>query len=303
MCSDHQAVFNDATFTNSIAPLFKPTTLQIRKLPYQALQLARRPSRYRYLLVRGVSGTNPRLETMPGLLDLPPELLEQIYDEYHEETYWDDSAHLGDLRLTCRYVEKSIRRRFLINECSETAVKTFEEASIQKFRAMSSASEFAKAVKCVKLVLYDDSTIVPQNGTLQQRPRDTDASSAGNPDSSGDLKTVAQAPLLYHEDGILKALRACGNINELQFLALGPDPKALHHDMTSTFGFVLSLLVRAGIYPTHIGMIRNLGVWLPVGLIDAAGLIAGKEALRRLERLELGFLQHGHSDSDSAEEA
>lgn len=54
---------------------------------------------------------------MPGLLDPPAELFEQIYDIYHELIYEDDSSSVGEcecgqVRLVCRYIERATRYSF-----------------------------------------------------------------------------------------------------------------------------------------------------------------------------------------------
>lgn len=52
---------------------------------------------------------------MSGLLDLPAELIEQIYDIHHDLVYEDDSSNVGaygQIRLVCRYIERATRYSF-----------------------------------------------------------------------------------------------------------------------------------------------------------------------------------------------
>lgn len=250
---------------------------------------------------------------MPGLLDLPPEVLEQVYDDYDEATDWDDRAQLGYLRLTCRYVEKATRRKSIQNKWECLALSTSEDASLRRFCAMTTASEMAKAVKRIKLFAHDDGTAETETRRLHQQSQTTVTGVAGVPVFPGELRSMKSNALLRHEESLLEALRLCEQFNELRCyevyygdmsnhraLPSVSAQKAYPFDMSSTLDFVMSLMVRAGIYLTHVSLV---GIKYRGGLTNAAGLVTGKEALRRVEKLELAFIDDFRNDADTTEEA
>ncbi|KAM0702192.1 hypothetical protein Q7P35_011102 [Cladosporium inversicolor] len=67
---------------------------------------------------------------MPGLLDLPPELIELIFDkceevgheewcaENDEDDHWPPRAGVSPFRSTCRYIERATCRRLAMTACA-----------------------------------------------------------------------------------------------------------------------------------------------------------------------------------------
>lgn len=250
---------------------------------------------------------------MPGLLDLPAELIEQIYDDFRRATYWDDRAQLGYLRLTCRYVEKAVRHRFLEKRCRCVSLLTNGDASVTRFCAMTTTPDVTMAVQYITIIAYDDGTTETEARKLSLHSSDTDAASAGDQGLSEELRSLTPPALLRHQNGLIEVLRACKNVWGIHFQEndRGPvphhkprstpnEPEVYYYDISSTFDFIMSLIVRAGIYPTYIGMIHGK---LVAGLTNAKGLVTGKDALRRVEMLQLAFINDWRDDVQSAEEA
>jgi hypothetical protein len=71
---------------------------------------------------------------MPGLLDLPPELLDELAQ--YLLFYWD-RTHMASFRLSCRYVEKATRYSFLLGRFSSVMIAEPKEADVRKFCAMT----------------------------------------------------------------------------------------------------------------------------------------------------------------------
>lgn len=94
---------------------------------------------------------------MPGLLDLPPELLEKIAQCLLRRK---DRTALACLRLSCRYVEKSIRRSFRLNRFRTVSINEpgDEDADLQRFCATTRIPDIAKTITFVGICCVDDAT-------------------------------------------------------------------------------------------------------------------------------------------------
>lgn len=271
---------------------------------------------------------------MPGLLDLPVELLEQTYDELYEELDCDTWYQLGHLRLTCRYVEKATRPHFLEDQCNCKSIKVTDDASILRFCATTANSDFAKAYKCIHLLTHDDGTVEAEARSLgahapaessenveaefaELRTHSPVAATDSTDKSNGfeKLRHMVPAALLRHEDRLLEALKLCENVDSLEVWADSRDDMPYHRtlpgivgdhiypfDVSSTFDIYMSLAARAGICPTSI-MVVPLDQKAICALTDAAGLITGKEVLRRIETLHLAFINDWRDDVDSEQTA
>lgn len=240
---------------------------------------------------------------MRGLLDLPPELLEHIYCVHNESTEGPERMlTLRNLRRTSRYVEKSTRHYFLTKQCCAVTINTFEDASIERFCAMTATSDIAQALSRIELhmVAIGDHIAQADAPMLQEQSRDITRASIGLPNPPATLGKMVPAALLRHEDSLLKALTACENVDELRFADhihgdwLDHMPPShpirvgsMFYDISSIFDFFMSLVVRAGI---HIKRMGTLGIGPSAGLTNAQGMVTGKRALGNIEELDLGFL-------------
>lgn len=275
---------------------------------------------------------------MTGLLDLPVELIEQIYDELYEELDCDTWYQLGHLRLTCRYLERATRKPFLEDQCNCKSIRVTEDASILRFCATTENSDFAKAYKCIHFLTHDDGTVEAEARKPEANSSVTSTDPTGSsensenvaaefaelrtddiPNGSAKLRSMVPAALLRNEDRLLEALRACENVDSLEVWAnysrgkmpdhrTLPDPTGdegdhvYPFDVSSTFDVFMSLAVRAGIYPTNIGVVVDEQSVI-CALTNAAGFVTGKGALRRLENLRLAFMHDWRDDVDSEQEA
>jgi hypothetical protein len=252
---------------------------------------------------------------MPGLLDLPPELIEQIFEKCEEVTYeewcagddegyyWPSRFGVPAFRSICRYIERATRRRFaevyLGNGHWEIAAKA---ADIQKFCAQAKVEEFA-ANKTLLLFGLDQELGPGRRPRLDEYGRPSWLRKfAGGP---GDLVPF---PFLRHRDAIVEAFCACKNLTEFRFGRNWGDgdkhsvrrgawaPRAegevryspIDFNIASSVAYVLSLADEAGI---RLEKISTVDLWpgVRVGLADVGCLIQHKDVLRNLKYAGLKF--------------
>lgn len=270
---------------------------------------------------------------MPGLLDLPPELIEQIFDkceevaygewckENDEDDYWLPESGVPPFRSTCRYVERATCRRFakvyLGDGHAEIAAK---DSDIEKFCAQARVEEFAANKKRLAFG-FDDDISAKANLELEASGSiDSCNSSIGTATHQIDEVTGALVPLhLYrNRDAIVEALRACKNLTSFLFSRnwgdrsptrleyvfaaanedVDPNESALF-DITSSVAYVLSLAEEAGtrLERTFVG---NVWMGVSIGLSDGAFLARHKHILRSLKYFGLKFIK---GPSENLEEA
>lgn len=248
---------------------------------------------------------------MPGLLDLPPKLIEQIY-----ESAEDYSAHMGGFRLTCRCIEQAVRHSFRLEHFRYQCIE-LDAASIERFCALTKIPDLAKSVKAIRFQAYDDGT----TETIKARDK-CDGTGFTAIDQSNlvlpeNLTRMLPATLLSRRDALLAAFVATENITELNFVdeyiyqdfdtntfagsQLSPDSEDRACDVTSTVDFVLFLMARAGRCPKDIWMIPAMTRGLTTGLTDASCLVAQKQALQKIDSLRLQFVGDWRAGADSEE--
>jgi hypothetical protein len=274
---------------------------------------------------------------MPGLQDLPSELLEQINDIYEGITPWEDRAHLGYLRLTCRYIEQSIRRSFRLHRFYREVIRSPADKYIQRFCAVTQVPDLATSLGVFTMHCADD-------GTTEQRARlQTHQDNKGHPTTSrsdlaisSDIDRLVPAALTRHKAALLAAFIAAESIDALDFtdyhyfLPQGLQGPQDHEnqrvtcddfpprrrsspvgilqndyacDISSTFNFTLSLAAQAGLSLKHIAIYPLVDTKIMTGLTNAVGLVAWKSALLRVETLELAFVNDRRDGVRSADEA
>jgi hypothetical protein len=100
--------------------------------------------------------------TIPGLLDLPPELIEHIHFalerliEAGHQNGVGVAEELGRSRLTCRYFEHAPRRGYVEKNFVVWMVKAPDDENIQRFCAMASTPGLAVAIRKLHLSFGDD---------------------------------------------------------------------------------------------------------------------------------------------------
>lgn len=260
---------------------------------------------------------------MPGLVDLPPELLENIAQHMLD---CNDPAHLSALRLSCRSIEAAIRRPFRLTHFRTVVIWKPKDASIQnqKFCAISKVPDLAKSIEHIVICCADDGTAEHDaRRVVQQRnaphPSDDDLEFPGR---DGDYQLVSAA-LISHEEALLAALLATKNVKILEFTDChwnlsasagnnwnnldlpAPRPRSRSSrtglvgfvcDISSTFNFVMSLVARAGLAPKRISMHPLDDTKLMTGLTSAIGLVTSKQALLQLKSLQLVFVHEFGSE-------
>jgi hypothetical protein len=270
------------------------------------------------------------LERQCGALNLPPELLEQINEIYEGITSWEDRAHLGYFRLTCRYIELSIRRSFETHHFNGEVIRSPVDKYIQQFCAVTQVPDLAKSLEDLTMHCADD-------GTTEQRARhQTQQHNECHPTTnhselalSSDSDRLIPAALNRHKAALLAAFIAAENIIALEFTDyhwfslngyenrwetaddFPPRPKEsrlnLQNDfvcnISSTFNFTLSLAAQARLTLEYISIHPLVGTATMTGLTNAIGLVTWKSALLRVETLELAFVDDWRDGINIAEEA
>ena len=200
---------------------------------------------------------------MPGLLDLPPELIEYIHFA-HERLIEAEhkngigvAEELGRSRLTCRYFEIATRRGFVEKNFVILIVKAPDDENIQKFCTMASTPNLAAAIRKLHLSFDDDYTMeVAKAGCFPKRLGPDDVAT-----SLQDLKSqlekkhseqtqeedsllpqevrvthaydnitgaIVPAAYLRHGVALIEAFRACKNVTELWIGNTRLEPERIH---------------------------------------------------------------------------
>lgn len=268
---------------------------------------------------------------MPGLLDLPVELLEQIYDIIEESTNYHDRHDLGYFSLTSRYMERATRRSFRLYHFSREIIRTSNDENPEKFCEYTTVPDLAKTLE--RLILYADDDGTTEINALSHMLHCGGANlfSVGRDSKPADvLDELLPTPLRHHRDALIKALRACENVTELEFCdnqmfdddfeasRERPKPAALRpvrfsrwtfgrdkhiSDITSTFNFILSLMAEADLYPRWISIHPLSEYHMQTDITNAVGLVKWKKVLTKVESIELTFLADWRDDVHSHEEA
>jgi hypothetical protein len=142
---------------------------------------------------------------MPGLLDLPPELIEQIFTfteeyvraaQYQVEKPWREhepatKPKVPVSRLTNKYIESATQRLFIDRFFDTWHIKAADEQSIQRF------------CKIVQGHLQSDGDMLQEDEATQLL----------------DPETGAMVPVAYFQnrDRIVQAFRACKRLHGLSF--------------------------------------------------------------------------------------
>jgi hypothetical protein len=170
---------------------------------------------------------------MPGLLDLPPELIEQIFalteDYVHAAQVQAEQPWLEELtrsrtkhkapssRLVNRYIESSARRLFTDRFFDTWRIQTADDQDIQKFcHLMESSDLLVKGLRELEICVDDDRVICIRQEYLQSNEGfllDKTATHLLDED------TGAMVPSAYFRNrkNVIRAFRACSNPIRLYF--------------------------------------------------------------------------------------
>ena len=287
-----------------------------------------RPTAHLNILKFASTATEAR-PTMPGLLGLPPELLENIAQHLLD---WDDRAHLASLRLSCRPIEAAIRRSFRLGRFATASISKPTDGNIQEFCAIAQIPDLAKSINHFAIHCADDGS---SDYGARNRTQHRDAAHSSNnghellwPNGADRLVPTA---LVSHEEALLAAFLATKNVTELiltdhywsNSTTEGNEPehrdlparrpisrqaerRTLYDfvcDITSTFNLIMSLVAQAGLAPTRITTSSLPGANLVTGLSSAIGLVTYKQALLQLEGLDLVFVDELRDELGTVEAA
>lgn len=274
---------------------------------------------------------------MSGILDLPPELIEQIFDKCKETAYedwcaknderdyWAPRPVVPAFRSTCRYIERATCCRFaevyLRNGHCKIAAR---DADIEKFCAQAGVKEFAANKTLLSFGLDDDISAKQSLELETPGPIEGAQSPCRTATHAFDEATGALVPfhLYRNRDAVVAALRACKNLTEIRFSKNWGDRDKYHtrlqsalaaedddldddhgqiqrflFDMTSSVAYVLCLAEEAG---TCLERIFVSDVWpdARVGLSDGASLVRYKGVVHTLNSLGLKLIEDPSASSD-----
>jgi hypothetical protein len=168
---------------------------------------------------------------MPGLLDLPPELIEQIFAfteeyvraaQYQVEEPWceDESAAKPKApvsRLTNKYIESATRRLFIDRSFDTWHIKAADNQSIRRFCKIVDTSDLlVRGLRGLAIYADDDQMIAERQGYMQ--PVD-DMLHEDEATHMLDPETGAMVPVAYFQNRgrIVQAFRACKRLHGLSF--------------------------------------------------------------------------------------
>lgn len=198
---------------------------------------------------------------MPGLLDLPPELIEHIHFaherliEAEHENGVGVAEEVGRSRLTCRYFEHATRCGYVEKNFVVWMVKAPNDENIERFCAMASTPGLATAIRKLHLSFDDDYTMEVAKTDHFPECLGTDDVVTSSPDLKFQLEkrhssetreeipsilpevrvthaydniTEALVPSAYlrHRVELIEAFRACKNVTELYI-----GNRALEHEL------------------------------------------------------------------------
>lgn len=252
-------------------------------------------------------------DIMPGLLDLPTELIEQIFDKcgdiaYNEwrtenpkaSHFWRQVA-VPPFRSSCRYVERATRHSFAKNYLRMGHYYiAANDASIESLCAQVKVEEFAATKDFIYFELDDDknakfSPLHEVSGQHESAESSGKATTHVLEDATG-----ASVPLAVYRNRkvLVEALRACTNLADLHFTGNLPhqDPPAaqlfededekIMFDVNSSVAYVLSLAEAAGVRLEKIFISTSFGN-TRVGLTDCTSLIRHKSIFQSMKHLDL----------------
>jgi hypothetical protein len=261
---------------------------------------------------------------MPGLLDLPPELIEQIFAfteeyvraaQYQVEEPWgeDEPAEKPKApvsRLTNKYIESATRRLFIDKFFDTWHIKAADDQSIQRFCEIVNTSDLlVRGLRGLAIYADDDQMIAERQGHIQP---DDDMLHEDEATHLLDPETGAMVPVAYFQnrDRIAQAFRACKRLHGLSFYRSpgceklqrnlnGDDdqdgqpmePGGLfwigderRFDVSTSLTYVLSLAHAAGVRIQRISTNRDV-----LSTSSCAGLVKYKSALKEMEELLLNI--------------
>ena len=149
---------------------------------------------------------------MPGLLDLPPELLENVADCLLQPS---ERAHLASLRLSCRQVEEDVRRPFRLKYFRSVTIRKSTDADIQKFCAINKVSDLAKSINSMSISCADDGTaelVAQQRNALLSWGDGRELFGPGGTDQ------LVPTALISNKEALLEAFLAAKDLEELSFM-------------------------------------------------------------------------------------
>jgi hypothetical protein len=220
----------------------RKTRLDLRKHPFHSHLLQHTPDHHRITIQHLVLAPTAHA-TMPSLVDLPPELINQIHLE-HEQILFDELTHeeqherigiaakLGSLRLTNRYIERATRRSFT-EYFGVWNIKTPNDADIQWFCDMAKTPDLAASVKELNLFVDDDYSMRVQGTVLDAAGSEMDATHVFD---SG-FGAVVPAAYFRNRDALIGAFGACVNVAELWFRNVPLDLDRMERYTRETLGF------------------------------------------------------------------
>jgi len=247
---------------------------------------------------------------MPSLLDLPPELIELIFDkceeiayeawcaENDEVKYWPPSCGIPPFRSVCRYIEGATRRRFAQVYIGDGHWQiAAKDADIEKFCAQAKVKEFA-ANKTSLVFGFDADIRSLELGA--SGPINSDPPSGNAATHVVDNTTGASVPSHLHRnrDAIVEAFRACKNLTWFCFAkywdgtdgdpTLNDEPTLF--DITSSVTYLLSLAAEAGTRLEHVLVSGYPSSVRTLGLSGGASLVQYKEVFQNLKYFGLKFI-------------
>jgi hypothetical protein len=223
---------------------------------------------------------------MSELLDLPPELIEDIF-WFCEEFIYQELEDAGQenvvtaplFRLANRYIERCTRRIFALSYFHTQSIRIFDDASIGRFCDITQSPELARSVD--KLEFY------ATNGRHGRR----------------EISSVQRKDLV-------DALRACSALDELVFCDPpnerphdpqrenrtegDPEAPASHNvfDLSSMFSFALSVAEAAGLRLNQVRTSSHGSEVVPhCGLADCSGIAERKSLFHKLELFNIDIIQ------------
>lgn len=246
-----------------------------------------------------------------SLLDLPPELIEQIFEQ-HELLVHQDQVDAGEgelivpvFRLTNRHIERCTRPAFTKTYYRVWQVKPSDDTSVREFSAMAQIPDLARCVE--ELIVYaenDDAMVVHETASSQ-----TEISLPNVKNVADASRPLESTETTRRRSTLVSALRTCFNIKELAICPTpqkydpgfpgeaqptiypqNPEARKFLFDTSSSFAYALSLTEEADIFPILVSTSSNKSD--PDNMLS--GLTAfpqAANALCKLENLELVVVQ------------
>lgn len=148
---------------------------------------------------------------MPGLLDLPAELIEQIYHSYEDRIPVDEHKNSESgryiynkfegrsFRLVNRYIQRAPHHSFASAHFQERRIREPDNRSIEMFCAMTSVPDSAQCVKQMGLCVDEDRLM--RFDSMSFNSQSADVIGLGNKAMRiFDDKFGADVPLVYFQN-------------------------------------------------------------------------------------------------------